>query len=281
MIMKRRTINFLAATAVTSMFFFSCNNGKTKQYGNMEFDSIKIDHTAGLLNDTASPSCNLRIDFVYPVKCDNAVLLDSVKQALPAYSFGKKYREMDAKAAIDSFRNAYVQEYRSDLAPLYREDLKNNGGKESVEAWYSYYQTIEARPLTDNPDYLTYIINTSEYRGGAHGTYATTYLNFDAANGRLMRLNDVFKPDYQKGLNELLLKKLMQQTGCATLEELEDKAYLQDTDMYPSNDFRLGKDSIYFLYNIYEIAPYSTGITEIALPYDELRKLMKKQEHHD
>lgn len=248
-----------------------------KQYGNMEFDSVKIDTTASLIPDTVSPNCNLRIDFVYPVKCDNTVLLDSVNQALLASCFGKGYKGMDAEAAVDSFRNAYVKDYRNDLVPLYLEDLKNNNGNESVGAWYSYYQSIEARPLTDNPDYLTYIINTNEYRGGAHGTYATTYLNFNPSNGHIMRLNDVFKPDYQKELNELLLKKLMQQTGSATLEELEDKAYLQDTDIYPSNDFRLGKDSIYFLYNIYEIAPYSTGITEIALPYDQLRKLMKKQ----
>ena len=69
----------------------------------------------------------------------------------------------------------------------------------------------------------------------------------------------------------------MKDTDSATLEELEDKAYLQDTEMYPSENFRLGKDSIYFFYNVYEIAPYSTGATEIALSYDVLQGLLKEQ----
>ena len=170
-----------------------------------------------------------------------------------------------------------MKEYRTDLQALYREDLQNSNGEESVGGWYSYYQSIEARPLSENSRYLVYAVNESEYRGGAHGTYSTNFINFNAENGSILHLNDVFKPNYKNAVSELLLEKLMKDTDSATLEELEDKAYLQDTEMYPSENFRLGKDSIYFFYNVYEIAPYSTGATEIALSYDVLQGLLKEQ----
>lgn len=245
----------------------------------MKFDSIKIDKTVSLVdNDTASPACNLRIDYVYPIKSDSTQLMDSVRQTLLSYCFGESYKNMSTAVAVDSFENNYIKEYKTDLQPLYLEDLKNNTDDHSVGAWYSYYQTIEARPSTENPDYLVYIINTSSYRGGAHGMYGCRFLNFNPSNGHLMTLNDVFKTNYQNAVSELLLNKLMKDTGCANLEELEDKAYLQDTEMYPSNNFRLGKDSIYFFYNVYEIAPYSSGTTEIALSYDSLKELLKIRE---
>ena len=275
--MKKQTIGFLTIATLISSIFCSCNDGKVKQYGNMEFDSIKIDNTASLINDSTSPNCNLRIDFVYPVKCDNQVLMDSVNRALIVTCFGKAYDGLDATAAVDSFRNTYVKEYRTDLQALYREDLQNSNGEESVGGWYSYYQSIEARPLSENSRYLVYAVNESEYRGGAHGTYSTNFINFNAENGSILHLNDVFKPNYKNAVSELLLEKLMKDTDSATLEELEDKAYLQDTEMYPSENFRLGKDSIYFFYNVYEIAPYSTGATEIALSYDVLQGLLKEQ----
>ena len=162
------------------------------------------------------------------------------------------------------------------MVSLYEEDKKNNPEGAEVSAWYSYYNNIEAQPLTDNPKVLVYYINSNSYTGGAHGIYNIDYLNFDPESGHLITLNDVFKEGYKSQLNEMLLAKFMKDQGVATLEQLQEKAYLQDTDMYPSENFRLGKDSITFFYNVYEIAPYSSGTTEITLSYDELKEILKE-----
>ena len=34
--------------------------------------------------------------------------------------------------------------------------------------------------------------------------------------------------------------------------------------------------SITFIYNVYEIAPYSNGITELDIPYSDINDLLKK-----
>lgn len=183
---------------------------------------------------------------------------------------------MTVTEAVENYKNDYIKDYRTDLISLYEEDKKNNPKGAEVSAWYSYYNNIEAQPLTDNPEVLVYYINTNSYTGGAHGIYNIDYLNFNPENGHLITLNDVFNEGYKNKLNEMLLAKFMKDQGVATLEQLQEKAYLQDTDMYPSENFRLGKDGITFFYNVYEIAPYSSGTTEITLSYDELKDILKE-----
>lgn len=274
--MKKQTITLITFAFLASTFFFSCKKNKTDNYGNMVFDSLQINKTAYLFNDTAAPNCNLIIDYTYPVKASNQTLVDSVNVALLSVCFGKEYERLSPESAIDSFTQAYVRDYQTDLGTLYLEDKEKNPQRETLGAWYSYYSNIEAYPLKNNPEILVYQIDISSYTGGAHGIYNTYFLNFNIQTGRIIRLNDLFIPHYQKELNELLVSRLMKNIGVSGRTELEEKAYLQDTEMYPTENFRMMRDSIVFFYNVYEIAPYSSGITEITLSYKELKDILKK-----
>lgn len=273
--MKRLTILVTISTILVSTFFLSCGNGKKQIYDKTVFDSIQVNETTHLFNDTAAPGNNLVINYIYPVKSENRILTDSINIALISNCFGAGYEGLDAKAAVDSFKRSYAKEYLSDIESLYMEDKKNNPEK-SDRSWFDYYCTIDARPLNINSAFLVYKIENSSYTGGAHGMYITTYLNFKPETGQIMHLKDIFKPGYEKQLNELLLAMLMKDTGSSSLKELQDKAYLQDTDMYPSENFCLNNNSITFLYNVYEIAPYSSGITKITLSYSQLEGIMNK-----
>ena len=194
------------------------------------------------------------------------------------YSCGENMQP-DEKTTVESFRDAYVREYRNGLSELYLEDLKSNkDGETGTRAWYTYYQTIEARPVSAAKGYLAYEVNTHNYRGGAHGMYDTRYLNFRMPDGHLMEIEDVFQPGYEAAVDSMLFKRLLEATHSADREELEDKAYLLDMDMYASRNFRLGEDSIHFFYNVYEIAPYSCGTTELALPYGSIKEWMKTEQ---
>lgn len=273
--MKKQVILFIVSAFLVSTFFFSCGKGKLQIFDKTVFDSIQVNETTHLFGDTAAPGSNLAISYVYPVKSENKILTDSVNAALISYCLGNGYEGLGAKAAIDSFQTNYSKEYLADVGPLYLEDKKLNPGEES-KSWFDYYSTIAAHPMNVNSQILVYKIETSSYTGGAHGMYSTNYLNFDPGTGHIMRLKDIFKPGYEKELNELLVARLMKDTGSASLQELQDKAYLQDTDMYPSENFCMYNDSITFIYNVYEIAPYSSGITEITLPHNLMEAIMNK-----
>ena len=61
----------------------------------------------------------------------------------------------------------------------------------------------------------------------------------------------------------------------STIEELCERGYSLDIDFFITNNIILGKDSITFLYNRYEIAPYALGDIEISLDYNTLKDIMK------
>ncbi len=59
---------------------FSCHDKMNKNTGALQFDSIQVNETAHLFNDTAKPACNIIINFAYPVKSSDDKLKDSLKR---------------------------------------------------------------------------------------------------------------------------------------------------------------------------------------------------------
>ena len=56
--------------------------------------------------------------------------------------------------------------------------------------------------------------------------------------------------------------------------DLRDRGYLYAMDMFAPENFVLGKKSVTFVYNHYEIASYDKGIIELELSYDDLEELI-------
>ena len=69
----------------------------------------------------------------------------------------------------------------------------------------------------------------------------------------------------------------MVKLGARNIEEVKEQGYITMNDMYPTENFLLAEDSIIFFYNSYDIAPYSHGTTRLAIDYNDIKELMKKQ----
>jgi hypothetical protein len=76
-------------------------------------------------------------------------------------------------------------------------------------------------------------------------------------------------------LTAVLLKALKEKTGSDDLAALKEKGYLNAMDMFPTENFILGEETITFIYNPYEIAPYNMGSTELIIPYNDVDKILK------
>lgn len=73
-----------------------------------------------------------------------------------------------------------------------------------------------------------------------------------------------------------MLTKLLKDNNCATREELMEKTGILGLgDLYLTENFHLGEDSITFCFGQYDIAPYSSGITYLSLSYDSLKQYLK------
>ena len=272
--MKKQYVSLLAIILSVSGFLFSCHDKMNKNTGALQFDSIQVNETAHLFNDTAKPACNIIINFAYPVKSSDDMLKDSLNAYFISACFGDKYIGEKPENVVKQYTENYISEYRRDLEPMYTEDEKDKEDESSIGAWYSYYKGIESHVQLYEKDLLVYRIDYNEYTGGAHGIYMTTYLNMDLTLMRPLRLDDIFVGEYQEALTDLLWNQLMADNKVTTRQEVEDMGYTSTGDLEPTENFYLSPKGITFYYNIYEIAPYVMGPVEITLPYEIMSHLL-------
>lgn len=173
--------------------------------------------------------------------------------------------------AIDEFIETAKEEYYT-----MRADYINEKKMEHSAAWLNYSYSIKGTVHDIHNDITNYIIVNDTYTGGAHGLSTHTLLNIDSRTGREITLNDIFTENFETTLTERLTERLAKDAGATSIDELKEWGYTALSDMYPTENFMLGKDSIIFLYNPYEIAPYSLGHIKVALGYDEIKDISKK-----
>ena len=271
--MKKQNVSLLALLLTASVFFASCHNSANKRAANaLGFDSLRVERTVHLFGDTAKPACNLSVSLAYAAApADSIALRDSLNAYLLAVTLGGKYAGMEPQEALKQYVDKYIAEYR-ELEPLYEQDLKENAG--SAGAWYSYYRHVAGQVQLCTPEVLVYRVDYNEYTGGAHGNYLTTFLNLDLKHLCPLRLDDLFAPEYQEPLTALLWEQLAEDIGVSTRQEAEDLGYGSTGELTPTENFCLGHEGITFHYNIYEIAPYVMGATEITLPWQRISHLL-------
>ena len=65
--MRKQYVSLLIIILSISAILPSCADKMNKKYGELQFDSLKVNETAYLFGDTSKPSCNIIIDFTYPI----------------------------------------------------------------------------------------------------------------------------------------------------------------------------------------------------------------------
>lgn len=272
--MKKQYVSLLAIIVAVSGFLFSCSDKMNKNTGLLEFDSIQVNKTAHLFGDTAKPACNLVINFTYPVKASDELLKDTLTKYFISACFGDKYIGEQPAEVVKQYTDAYVQEYRRDLEPMYLEDEKDKEEESAIGAWYSYYKGIESRVQLYEKNFLVYRIDYNEYTGGAHGIYMASFLNMDLGLMRPLRLDDVFVGEYQEVLTDLIWNQLMADNDAKTRSELEDMGYGSTGEIAPTENFFLDKEGITFYYNVYDITPYAMGPVSVSIPFQMMEHML-------
>ncbi len=272
--MKKQYVSMLAIILSASGFLFSCGD-KKKNTGALEFDSIQVNRTAHLFGDTAKPACNLVISVEYPVKSTDAALKDTLLRYILSECFGDKYSPLAADAAAAEYTNNYVADYKNDCEATYAEMAKENPDKDMIGHWYAYYKSIKGNVQLYEKNLLVYKNYQEEYTGGAHGMYATHFLNLDLSTLKPLQLDDLFDtPDYREVLTDLIWNQLMAEHKVTTHEALEDLGFGVTGEVAPIENFYLSKDGITFFYNVYDIAPYVNGPVQVTIPYVMMNKIM-------
>lgn len=240
---------------------------------NVEFQTVTADKTAILSNEELSPTCTVHLQL------EEATETNGHRGELINATVMKRLldrEEASMKLAADAFAESYTDSYKKTMLPLYNQDRADT----TKRSWYQYHYIINCSTQKGSKGTVAYLATIDYYEGGAHGINQLITLNFEAKTGRQLTLTDIFAPGYEQPLKNVLLKALKAKTGCSTLAALHEKGYLYSMDIFPSENFILGDETITFVYNPYEIAPYAVGSTELVISYDEVDKILKNSFQH-
>lgn len=243
----------------------SCNSDTGKQPA---FDTVRIDKEVALEKAQDSPKCKVSMAINY--MNDTTQRAKAINNAIESRLFDM--RDVTMKAAADSFANRYMDDYVKTTKQLYKED-RNDKEKRS---WYEYHYNISTEIRKGRNGVIVYVIDSEYYEGGVHGIEQQFVMNFDAESGKLLTLGDVFVKGYESRLSDILLSALEKKVGVKDITGLNGEGYLCSTEMFAPENFILGDDEITFIYNVYEIAPYAKGRTELVVSYSDIEDLLNK-----
>lgn len=245
------------------------------------YNHIFREEAAHLTDDASSPFCDFSIDYTY-LEDENDSIATLINQAIQREWLGDDYANLLPEEAVDSFMHVYIRDYRQEVGKLYGADRAQAASEEEIPNWYNQTYSLvtfveEGRGGTVNAS-ANYFVDM----GGAHPNQWSRWMNFDFVSGKHLTQEEVFLPSAKADIEKLLLDKLIHQQAeqhpeenVASLEDLQQLGFLQMTNMYIPDNFLLGKEAVLFLFNRYDIAPYSAGEIVIEVPYEEIGPYLK------
>lgn len=138
---------------------------------------------------------------------------------------------------------------------------------------WMHFATVSGKASYGFDCIVNYTFDEEIYDGGAHPICNTKLYCFNALTGNRVTIDDVVTSEGKSHIPQLLTNRLMEQNGVDNIDDLNSLCIEEIS--YISGNIALEQDSILFLYNVYEIAPYMFGSYPIRLGYDELRPYLR------
>jgi hypothetical protein len=253
---------------LATLFFLMTGCGSTDE--SINFEVATADKTVRLTSQDDSPMCSVHLELSYATEANGEHKAEIINNIIEKRLLNMQ--DVPMQMAVDSFANMYTASYKYNLLHLYNQDLENKKKGE----WYNYHYIVKTSTEQGYKGATVYHVYLDYYEGGAHGINQHLTINFEQLTGRQLTLADVFVPGYERQLSTILQKALCSYTGASNLKELKDQGYLYSMDMFPSENFVLCEETITFIYNPYEIAPYEKGSVELTLSYSDIDDILNK-----
>ncbi|MHC1747041.1 MAG: DUF3298 and DUF4163 domain-containing protein [Cellulosilyticaceae bacterium] len=157
-----------------------------------------------------------------------------------------------------------------DEAKVYYNQKSNFGQSPVVFELVSNYTVKESMP-----NYFTIGVFEYTYTGGAHGMSHQKYINIDLVNNKILTLKDLFLKDteYEQVICEYIKTQVDERTKQGKQFYNIQETLLKMTD---DQNFYISKEgNLVIVFNIYEIAPYTSGVVEFTIPHHVMKPYLK------
>ncbi|MDE5796291.1 MAG: RsiV family protein [Muribaculaceae bacterium] len=199
----------------------------------------------------------------------------------------KRLRKLDAASATPEQIAAH---YAKEHERLYRRDY-DKADEDGRKLGPKYDYLFKMNPAWQSKDgkYITYRFYTFYYNMGMHGYMEEYYLTFDQATGKLLGVNDIFKPkkfdsviaNLEKRINDYK-HEYMNPESVFTADLGEDNIETNSSELlketvkgkiYPRP--AMTNKGVVFTYQPYEMGAFTEGVIHFVVPYSEIKNTLK------
>ena len=256
--MKKRFHIHPVAAVLLLILATNCNRGP-------RLDILQYTSEQETASEAGCPLTHrLGISLEYPViKGDKDMSAVLIRQAIFEAAFGESYDTLSVDEAASRYAGDLAEEFVELSSAMWRGWRKAGIETPEVTEWSD---DIEGYFAGQNGPYRSYIVNITDFTGGAHNSSSTRAFVFDTRDGSLLTLDDLFVPDFNDLLTAILNDHLAESLSEGDMEDMFE------SPLSPTGNNILTSDSITFIYNPYEIGPYSIGTPSVSVPLKELKK---------
>ena len=251
-----------------SIICFSCinnsnntNASKVTEESNfpsdkLEFSSYADSTTYHIANNDTMPYINVSVNITYPLATgvsnnDNLLIKDFISEFI-----GKEYaNKPSVEEAVKSLINDIIKDYKRNVCGSTPES------KLIKEGWMNHDYYTNNTILYNANGLLSCTNYTYTYSGGAHGLGTKVCFVYDVYENQIIDINSIFKNEHINDVLSLIKQELIN----------NNVNVFDMNDVNVTENFFVDEKGIHWLYNQYEIAPYSEGIIEVLLPYSKIQ----------
>ena len=227
---------FIIYTLIISLFSQTCKEEKV-----LEFKEINITTDSNKIVEINIPEAIGDVEISTSIN-------NTINKVIIASLYPKEESNLSTATvnkSIDFFNKEYI-------------DFKNDFPESAME-WDAQ---IDGEIMYQSDEIVSIALTSYMNTGGAHGSLVITFLNFDVFTGKQLKNEDLFE-DY------LSFKEIAKEYFNEEIADKKDLYFESDNFKLPEN-IGFNDEGVILLYNTYEIAPYSSGITEINIPWNDL-----------
>ncbi|MDR2774178.1 MAG: RsiV family protein [Tannerella sp.] len=275
--MKSKKIIFLVSSLLSGIFMTGCKQttANISNDNDIRFDTIMINEQYHLLGDSMNPSCTLESSFIYPSDYKDKEILRKINRHFLISFFGEDNVSASPEDAMASYTNKYISEYK-EIEKDFLDARNNTEEKSIIESSFTYHEMSSNEILYNKCNLISYAVAVEYFTGGAHGEQGYNNYVIYLKTGDALEEKDLFADNYQDDLARIIVDAIAADHHVTDPAELENMGFFNIKEIYPNNNFYVDGNGITYTFNHYEIAAYSVGKIDVALPYDKIRHLMRE-----
>lgn len=223
-------------------------------------DSLAYDST-----QQNSPKARVQMVLLWPEGAENLI-----KDSIIKYYCGRSIALTNPAQVLHSPVDSFFSEYNN-----LKRNMRNSTAGE-IPAIFNWESDLDMKIIWNAGSIVSVAFQSYQYTGGAHGLSNTLLNVFDLKENKTLTMNDIFKPGYEKELQQALEEDLREQYDIPANAPLNgNHGILFDKHLALTKNFYLTGKGIGFIYNPYEVAPYVAGQINLYIPFSKIANIIQ------